>query len=49
MRALREVRPAMKLPRWLWILGSVVVVLLLLALIIPYFLDVDRYKATIAA
>ena len=39
----------MKLPRWLWILGSVVVVLLLLALIIPYFLDVDRYKATIAA
>jgi uncharacterized protein involved in outer membrane biogenesis len=38
-----------RFPRWLWILGSVVIVLILLALVVPYFLDVDRYRPTIAA
>lgn len=38
-----------RFPRWLWILGSVLIVLILLALVVPYFLDVDRYRSTIAA
>ena len=38
-----------RLPRWLWIVGSLLIVLILLALIVPYFLDVDRYRSTIAA
>lgn len=41
--------PVKRLPRWVWIFGSVVFVLTLLALIVPYFLDVNRYKGTIAA
>lgn len=41
--------PVKRLPRWLWILGSVLIVLILLALVVPYFLDVDRYRPTIAA
>jgi uncharacterized protein involved in outer membrane biogenesis len=38
-----------RLPRWVWILGSIVIVLILLALVVPFFLDVDRYRSTIAA
>ena len=41
--------PVKRLPRWLWIVGSLLIVLILLALIVPYFLDVDRYRSTIAA
>ena len=41
--------PVKRLPRWLWIVGSALIVLILLALIAPYFLDVDRYRSTIAA
>ena len=41
--------PVKRLPRWLWIVGSLLIVLILLALIVPYFLDVDRYRPTIAA
>lgn len=37
-----------RLPRWVSILGCVFLVVFLLALIVPYFLNVDRYKGTIA-
>jgi uncharacterized protein involved in outer membrane biogenesis len=36
-------------PRWVSILGCIFLAVFLLALIVPYFLDVDRYKGTIAA
>jgi hypothetical protein len=38
-----------RLPRWVSILGCVFLAIFLLALIVPYFLDVDRYKGTIVA
>jgi uncharacterized protein involved in outer membrane biogenesis len=41
-------RPARRFPLWAKIVVSVVVVLLLVALAVPYFLNVDRYRATIA-
>lgn len=37
------------LPRWLWFLVGVVVFVVVLALAAPYFLDVDRYRTTIAS
>ena len=38
-----------RFPLWAKIAGGVVVVLLLIALAAPYFLDVDRYRTSIAA
>jgi uncharacterized protein involved in outer membrane biogenesis len=38
-----------RLPRWLWITAAVLIVLVALALVIPSFLDVDRYRTLIAA
>ena len=37
-----------RLPRWTWVLAGGLVVLLALALIVPYLLDVDRYRSAIA-
>ena len=36
-----------KIPRWLRIVLIVFVVLIVIALVVPYFLDVDRYRGTI--
>ena len=38
-----------KIPRWLKIVLVVFVVLLVVALVVPYFLDVNRYRGTIVA
>jgi AsmA protein len=38
-----------RVPRWAWILGSLVLLLVVVALAVPYLLDVNRYKAVIAA
>ncbi|HEV8384101.1 MAG TPA: AsmA family protein, partial [Candidatus Acidoferrales bacterium] len=36
-----------KLPRWAWVLAGFLVLVLLVDLIAPYFLDADRYRPTI--
>ena len=36
-----------KIPRWLRIVLAVFAVLFVIALVVPYFLDVDRYRGTI--
>ena len=41
-------REAARIPLWAKILLSLLVLLLLVALAVPYFLDVDRYRDTIA-
>lgn len=38
-----------RIPRWLRIVLIVFVVLIVIALVLPYFLDVDRYRGTIIA
>jgi AsmA protein len=38
-----------RFPRWAVVLLAVLVVLLLIALVVPYFLNVDRYRDTIAS
>src|ERR1700689_4052142 len=40
---------ASRLPRWAWIGGGIVVLVLLLGLIVPLFINVDKYRPRIAA
>ncbi len=36
-----------KFPRWAWVIAGLVALVLLVALVVPYFLDADRYRPTI--
>lgn len=38
-----------RLPKWAWAVIGLLVLLLVVALVLPYFLDVDRYRTAIAA
>jgi len=38
-----------RIPRWLVVLLAIVIVLVVVALVVPYFLDVDRYRTLIAS
>jgi len=40
---------ASRLPRWAWITGGIVVLILLIGLIAPLFINVDKYRPQIAA
>jgi len=41
--------PVKRLPRWAWYLLAAVAFILLVGLIVPYFLDADRYRSVIAS
>jgi uncharacterized protein involved in outer membrane biogenesis len=38
-----------RVPRWLIVVVAIVVLLVIVALVVPYFLDVDRYRTLIAS
>jgi AsmA protein len=40
---------ASRLPRWAWITGGIIVLILLIGLIVPLFINVDKYRPQIAA
>jgi AsmA protein len=40
---------ASRMPRWAWIIGGIIVLLLLIGLIAPLFINVDKYRPQIAA
>ena len=38
-----------RIPRWAWITGGIVLLIILIGLIVPLFINVDKYRPQIAA